>query len=226
MRWQPALVVAASVIPLTVAGCSQPPPPAAGCPAGHAPYQAGEVALRLGENEAGGNASFRLPFGKVVVVVWPAICTSGEALQVLGPLQPPNVQGRTYASAFRAVRIGQATLHRVDSCGEACLKPFSVGITVTDGCEVRSRSDVSARWFAAGGDWTWAAKVTRAKQYEELFGTPTTLAADEPVWAILGTSSSASMATAVDACTDYVSGRWSGTGVPAGWSSLTDQSPT
>jgi hypothetical protein len=224
MRWQPALVAVASVIPLTSAACYQPPPPAAGCPAGHASYQAGEVALRLGENDAGSTSSLRLPFGKVVVVVWPEICASGEALQVLGPLQPPNVQGRTYASAFRAVRIGKATLHRVDSCGEVCMKPFSVGITVTDGCEVLSRNEVSARWLRGGGDWTWSAKLTRAKEYEQLFATPTAFAADEPVWAILGTSSSASMASAVDACTDYVSGAWNGTGVPAGWSSLTDQS--
>jgi hypothetical protein len=167
-----------------------------------------------------------LPFGKVVVVVWPEICASGGALQVLGPLQPPSAQGRSYASAYRAVRIGKATLYRVDSCGEVCIKPFSVGITVTDGCEVLSRNEVRARWLGGGGDRTWSAKLTRAKQYEQIFGTPTTFAADEPVWVILGTGSSSSIASAVDACTDYASGAWTGTAVPAGWSSLTDQSLT
>jgi hypothetical protein len=240
MRWQPALLAVLSVVPLTSAGCYRPPPPAVGCPAGHASYQAGDVAIRLGENDAGGRSSLRLPLGKVVVVMWPGICASGDALQGLGSLQAPNVQGRSYASAFLAVKIGKAELYRVDSCGEVCMKPFSVGITVTTRCEVLSRKEVTARWLSGGpDDWTWSAKLIQARQYEQLFATLVGTAPGEPVWAVLATGRMnlgtpvaptpgpiVWVARAVDGCTDYDSGQWSGTSEPAGWSSVTDQSPT
>ena len=238
MRWQSACLAVAGLIPLTSVSCYQTPPPAAGCPAGHTSYQAGDVALRLSENDGQPGSSLRLPLGKVVVDVWPGTCASGGALQVLGPQQPPSVQGRSYPSAYRAVRVGQARLYRVDSCGEVCMRPFATEITVTSGCQVLSRQYVTARWATSGADWTWSAKLIQAAQYTQLFAVPLVVAPDEPVWALLGTGREnlgtpveptpgpiVWMANAVDACTDYVYGQWGGTSAPAGWSSLTDQSP-
>jgi len=182
--------------------------------------------------------------GKVVAVVWAGICASGDALQVLGPLQPPNVQGQSYGSAYRAVRIGKARLYGVYACSEACPKPFNAEITVTNGCEILSRKAVIARLSRGGPDWTWSAKLIPATQYEQLFDqplnfAPLNFAPDELVWAVLGTGPTISgtyvdptpgpigwAASAMDACTDYVSGYWKAASMPAGWSSLTDQSTT
>src|ERR1700686_2216372 len=61
MRWQSACLAGAGLIPLTSVSCYQTPPPAAGCPAGHTSYQAGDVALRLSENDGQPGSSLRLP---------------------------------------------------------------------------------------------------------------------------------------------------------------------
>jgi hypothetical protein len=121
------------------------------------------------------------------------------------------------------------------ACGEACMKPFGVQITVTNGCDTLSRKDVLA---SGTPDWTWSARLIQAAQYTQVFGVPLKLAPDEPVWAILGTGREnigtpveptpgpiVWVASAKDACTDYVSGEWRGASAPAGWASLTDQSP-
>jgi hypothetical protein len=100
---------------------------------------------------------------------------------------------------------------------------------------------VTARASRGGPDWTWSARLIQAAQYEQLVGSSLTgalnVAPDEPVWAVLGTGPTQIgtitdptpgpiewVATAADACTDYVSGQWNGASEPAGWSSLTDHS--
>jgi hypothetical protein len=234
MRWAHFLALA-GLIPLLSVGCYQPPPPAAGCPAGHAMYGAADVAIRLTQDDGFARIALRLPLGKVVLVVWPGICASGDALQVLGAPQAPAAGGQGYGSAFRAVKLGKAMLYSNWACGEACMKPFGVQITVTNGCETLSRQDVLP---AGTPDWTWSARLIRAAQYTQVFGVPIKLAPDEPVWATLGTGREnigtpveptpgpiVWVASAEDACTDYVSGQWNGTTAPAGWASLTDQSP-
>jgi len=236
MRWQPVCLVLFSLIPLASAGCYQQPPPAAGCPAGHIPYQAADLAIRLTQNDGLETTSLRLPIGKVVVMVWGGICASGDALQALGAQQPLTGQSQSYGSAFRAVKLGKATLNSNWSCGEACMKPFAVQITVTNGCETLPRKAVLP---VGTPDWTWSARLIQAARYTQLFAVPLKLAPDEPVWALLGTGREnlgtaieptpgpvVWSASAIDACTDYVSGQWTGTGAPAGWSSLTDQSPS
>jgi hypothetical protein len=235
MRWQPACLVLLGLIPLASAGCYQQPPDRS-CPAGQTSYQAADVAIRLTQNDGFETTSLRLPIGKVVVMVWGGICASGDAVQALGAQQPPPVEGQSYGSAFRAVRLGKARLYSNWTCGEACRKPFAVQITVTKGCETLPRQDVLA---IGRPDFTWSAKLIQAAQYTQLFATPLKFAPDEPVWALLGTGreyagtvidptpgSVVWSASAIDACTDYVSGQWNGTGAPGGWSSLTDQSPS
>src|SRR5712692_9132272 len=142
MKWQSASMVILSVIALTACVEIGPKPPdTAGCPVGRSPYQAADVALRIGWDTSEGSS--RLPLGKVVVAA-PGMCVQGDALQALGAQRPPSSPGGSAGQAFRAVTTGVAKLYwNPTSCGEACMKSTLIRITVTDGCQPLSRQDVT-----------------------------------------------------------------------------------
>jgi hypothetical protein len=246
MIWRPAVLVVASVIAVQAsAGCGQQAA-ATTCPAGHSPYQAADVALRLGADDSG--RSYRLPLGEIVTA-GSGFCVSGDALEVLGPQSEPASPGPIDAQAYRAVRTGQADIHQIIVCSEACFAAFVAKITVTNGCEllsrenainkVRTRHPISIpQGETVPPPPATKVKLIKASQYEQIFGEPLYLPADTKVWAVLtgtpivqspspsGPSSVLWLVTAVDACTDWMSSPWEATSTPPGWTAVPDLSTT
>jgi hypothetical protein len=160
-------------------------------------------------------------------------------LQPLGTQAPPVSPGGNDYRAFRAVRIGRAVLTHAYACGEACQRPMQVFITVTDGCQLLSRTEavnLTLPPYPIPPPQMTSAKLIRASQYDQIFGTRLDLPAETLVWAVLTAAPPFTVptpptpgplqwgATAVDACTDWTTGGWSGDGAPAGWSAVADQS--
>lgn len=239
MKRHAAWLVVVSALALTAQGCYQPGPAivvGTPCPPGQATYESGDVALRLHAGQLDGR--YRLPLGKVVVS-WSGVCAEGDALQPLGN-QSPSVSpvGNDYR-AFRAVRIGRAVLTHSYACSEACQRPMQVFITVTDGCQLLSRTDVvnlTLPHYPIRPPQVTYTKLMRASQYDRVFGTRLDLSAETLVWAVLTAAPPLTTPTpptpgplqwgaiAVDPCTNWTEGGWSGDGEPAGWSSVIDQS--
>lgn len=237
MKWQSVCLVILSSITIAAGGACAQSRTTAECPTGHTPYSAADVALQLTEQDSGHR--FRLPLGKIVTgaLGW---CTSGDAFEALGQLSP-TAPGISYGAAFRAVKIGVADLYRDSVCSEACMKSFRVTMTVTNGCEIRPRSEATKLFFTPDPGWisvTSTAKLIQAGDFERVLGPLQDVPPDKPVWAVLNSGRSnlgavvdpspgpiTWAATAVDPCTDHTLGRWYGPSQPPGWSSLTDQSP-
>jgi hypothetical protein len=232
------LLVVVSVVALAAPGCSGKTPADTGCAAGHSPYEGRDVALRL-RRYHDFDGSYRLPLGKIVVS-WSGVCASGDALEALANQSSPSTPGLSDGGAFRAVRTGGAFLSWSPVCGEACQKPANVRVTVTAGCQLLSRGDavnMTMPRYPIPPPQKISAKLMHVSQYEQLFAARLDLPPDTLVWAVLTadpviTSPPVSTpppvqwtATAVDACTDWVSYRWAGTTEPAGWETIPDQSP-
>jgi hypothetical protein len=247
MKWQSTLLVVLSVA--TLAACSSlgRPPSPTGCPAGHSNFEAGEVALRLGEDDR--QRTYRLPIGEVVVVPEPEICESGAALEPLAHQSPSSTPGPRGITAYRAVRVGVAYLNGPPCMTEACFVGFGVTIKVTDGCQLLSRTDAISKVLTrhpisipqgepVPPPPATKVKLIKASQYEQIFGEPLYLPADTKVWAVLtgtpivqspspsGPSSVLWLVTAVDACTDWMSRPWEATSTPPGWTAVPDLSTT
>lgn len=239
MKTRAVWLVVVSVIALAAQGCSKAPPTGVvgtPCPPGTATYESRDVALRLQVGQLDG--SYRLPLGKVVVS-WSGVCAQGDALQAIGKQSPPaSPDGNDYR-AFRAVRIGRAVLTHTYACGEACQRPMQVFITVTDGCQLLTRTDavnLTLPPYPIPPPQVTSAKLIRASQYDQLFGTRLDLPAESLVWAVLSAAPPFTVPTpptpgplqwgavAVDACTNWLEGGWSGDREPAGWSAVAEQS--
>jgi hypothetical protein len=240
MKWRPVVLVVASVIAVQAsAGCGHQPV-ATTCAAGHSPYQAADVALRLGADDSG--RSYRLPLGKIVTA-GSGFCVSGDALEVLGQQSEPASPGSIHAQAYRAVRTGQADIHQIIVCSEACFAAFVAKITVTNGCELLPREDAIQKVLTRHpiswpqgtspppGPTSISAKLIKASQYSQIFHQPLDLQPDALVWAVLYAEPQSSSSTAppqwsvaaVDACTDWLSDRWGAQKDPAGWNSIAVQ---
>jgi hypothetical protein len=239
MKMRGVGVMVAGMMSLVAQACTSPPHAVVigtPCPPGQATYESREVALRLHVGQLDG--FYRLPLGKVVVS-WSGVCTTGDALQPLGTQAPPVSPGGNDYRAFRAVRIGRAVLTHAYACGEACQRPMQVFITVTDGCQLLSRTEavnLTLPPYPIPPPQVTSAKLIRASQYDQIFGTRLDLPTETLVWAVLTAAPPFTVptpptpgplqwgATAVDACTDWTTGGWSGDGAPAGWSAVADQS--
>jgi hypothetical protein len=114
-----------------------------------------------------------------------------------------------------------------------------VFITVTDGCQLLSRTDVvnlTLPPYPIPPPQIAYTKLIRASQYVQIFSTRLDLPAETLVWAVLTAAPPHTIPTpptpgplqwgaiAVDACTNWTTGGWSGEGEPAGWSAVADQS--
>jgi hypothetical protein len=239
MKWRSVCVVILAAATMTAGEACNRSTPIAGCPSGHSPYSAADIALDLVQNDSG--HSFRLPLGKVVTgaLGW---CASGDALESLGSELPSTTPGRGHGAAFRAVKPGEADIYLDLVCSETCLKPFRVRITVTNGCQVLSETEEAKLYSAPNSSWTSVtstAKLVHASDYERAFGLLLDVPPDKTVWAVLvsGQVNAGAVvdpspgpimwaAAAVDPCTDHMLfGWWEGTSPPAAWSSLAEQSP-
>jgi hypothetical protein len=239
MKTRAVWLMAMSVIVLAAQGCYNPPHAVvigSPCPPGQSTYESRDVALRLYAGQVDG--SYRLPLGKIVVS-WSGVCAEGNALQPLGSQSPSVSPGENDYRAFRAVRIGRAVLTHPYACGEACQKPMQIFITVTDGCQLLSRTEVvnlTLPQYPIPPPQLTYTKLMHPAQYDHVFGTKLDLPADTLVWAVLTAASPLTTptpptpgplqwrATAVDACTNWTAGGWSGDGEPAGWRAVADQS--
>jgi hypothetical protein len=239
MRWRPAVLVVVSLIAMQASAACGHRTAATTCPAGHSPYQTADVALRLLDVDRG--RSYRLPLGKIVTTTQ-GFCADGDALEVLALQSAPSSPGRFDVQAFRAVRIGQAGISEITACSETCYAAFTAKITVTNGCELLSRTDAINKvltrdpvsWPQGSspppGPTSISAKLIKASQYSQIFHEPLDLQPDAPVWAVLyadhqGALSSTPaplqwLVVAVDACTDWLSLAWGAQRDPAGWNSI------
>jgi hypothetical protein len=116
---------------------------------------------------------------------------------------------------------------------------MQIVITVTDGCQLLSRTEVvnlTLPQYPIPPPQLTHTKLMRASQYDQVFGTRLDLPAETLVWAVLTAAPPLTIPTpptpgplqwgaiAVDACTNWTTGGWSADGEPAGWSAVADQS--
>jgi hypothetical protein len=181
--------------------------------------------------------ALQLPQGKVVMA--PAQCSDGDALELLAPQSAPR--GSAATTAFKAVHRGRAHLYDHPACGgEVCLMGFDADITVTDGCQMLPPAEVIQLVAAPTGypqgqtppaPRSAVAKLTTVSRYLQVFGDLVDLSPDQLVWAVLvdepllPTQDAALHVwsfIAIDACTNWRSGGGTIATVPTGWSSLVD----